>query len=358
MPAAPSKSLSGLCTVSTNDACSWDRYVRSHPDSSHWHLYGWRRVIEETYGHRTHYLAAIREDKGRTIEGVLPLIQLRHPLTGNRLLSMPYADTGGIVADNPAVETCLLKEAVRIGKKLNAGSLELRQAVPLACLGENRLHGSLTCTTRTHKMSLKIELKEGPEQLRGSFKSKLRSQIRKAEKNGLQTEVGGKSLLDEFYAVFARNMRDLGSPVHSRVLFEKVLEEFKGGVAIVIVRQGRKPLAGGFTLAYRDTVLNPWASSLKESRHLASNMLLYWAMLEYACKGNFRRFDFGRSSPGTGACRFKQQWGAKISPLFWHNISLNGKPPPCETLTFKLWKKLPVPVASLLGPPFRKHIGL
>ncbi|BCS98944.1 hypothetical protein DSLASN_45760 [Desulfoluna limicola] len=230
--------------------------------------------------------------------------------------------------------------------------------MPLACLGVNRLHGSLTCTTRTHKVSLKMELEGGPEQLRSSFKSKLRSQIRKAEKNGLQTEVGGKSLLDEFYAVFARNMRDLGSPVHSRVLFEKVLEEFKDGVAIVIVRQGRKPLAGGFTLAYRDTVLNPWASSLKESRHLASNMLLYWTMLEYACKSHFRRFDFGRSSPGCGACRFKQQWGAQASPLFWHDVSLNGQPPPAEKLTFNLWKYLPVPMATLLGPYLRKHIGL
>ena len=358
MPDDSSESPQGLYAVITDDAHSWDRYVRSHPGSSHYHLYGWKRVIEETYGHRTHYLAAKHPGNGGSFVGVLPLVQLRHPLRGNRLVSMPFADTGGILADSPAIEHLLLTEALRRGRELKAENLELRQTAQLACLGEDSSHAYPACQIRSHKVSLSLELCDSPDHLRSTFKSKLRSQISKAKKNGLHTETGGHELLGDFYAVFARNMRDLGSPVHSQKLFKKVVEQFKNEVKIVIVRRMRNPLAAGFTLGYKDAVLNPWASSLKEFRHLASNMLLYWAMLEYASNGHFKRFDFGRSSPGAGACKFKQQWGAKASPLFWHSFSLNGKPPLSETLTFRLWNKLPVPVATLLGPSLRKHISL
>lgn len=347
-----------VCTVETPDGYAWDRYARSHPRSSHAHLYGWRRVIAETYGHRSVYLAARQRGGARSLVGILPLVQLRHPFRGNRLISMPFADTGGILADSPRVEKRLLTEALRKGRQLKAESLELRQTTPLTWLDKGPCPGHPPCRVSSHKAGLALTLPGSAERLRRAFPSKLRSQIRKAEKNGLHTEIGGETLLDDFYAVFARNMRDLGSPVHSRKLFARVLEEFTGGVTLFVVRRGRVPLAGGLTLAYRDTVCNPWASSLKEFRHLASNMLLYWAMLEYACRGRFRRFDFGRSSPGAGTFRFKQQWGAQASPLFWHALSLSGKPVRGETLVFDLWKKIPLPVATLLGPALRKHIGL
>jgi len=42
---------------------------------------------------------------------------------------------------------------------------------------------------------------------------KVRNQVRKAQKSGLTAERGGTALLDAFYAVFARNMRDLGTPL-------------------------------------------------------------------------------------------------------------------------------------------------
>ena len=47
---------------------------------------------------------------------------------------------------------------------------------------------------------------------------KVRNQIRKAEKSALTVERGGAELVGEFYTVFTRNMRDLGTPVYSRAL--------------------------------------------------------------------------------------------------------------------------------------------
>ncbi len=198
-----------------------------------------------------------------------------------------------------------------------------------------------------------------------SFKSKLRSQIRKPIKEGLCAKIGGLELLDDFYDVFSVNMRDLGSPVHSKKLMQNVLEEFTGSAKIVVVYKGEEPVACSMIAGYKDTLENPWASALREYSRLSPNMLLYWAMLEYACDNSYDYFDFGRSSPNEGTYKFKEQWGAKAAPLHWHYISLNGQQLGEETSektkfekAIWYWQKIPVPITKIIGPMIRKHIGL
>ena len=118
-------------------------------------------------------------------------------------------------------------------------------------------------------------------------------------------------------------------------------------------------------VGFRDTLENPWASSLREYSRLSPNMLLYWTMLEYACDNGYSYFDFGRSSPDEGTYKFKKQWGAEPIPLHWHYILLNGQPIIEETSekskfekAIHFWKKLPVRVTKIIGPMIRKNIGL
>jgi FemAB-related protein (PEP-CTERM system-associated) len=212
-----------------------------------------------------------------------------------------------------------------------------------------------------------LELPDTSEILMSSFKAKLRSQIKKALKEGLTAKIGGMELLDDFYDVFSANMRDLGSPVHSRKLIENVLAAFPGQAKIVVVyRRSFQPLACSIIVGFKDTLENPWASALREYSALSPNMLLYWTMLEYACSQRFEQFDFGRSSPGEGAYSFKEQWGAKPMPLNWHYVGLDERPLPSEGASDKArfekaisyWQKLPVPVTRILGPRIRKYIGL
>jgi len=210
-----------------------------------------------------------------------------------------------------------------------------------------------------------LDLPESIETLMKSFKAKLRSQIKKPMKEGLRPKVGNLELLDDFYKVFSINMRDLGSPVHSKKLMQKVLQEFPENAKIVIVYKKNAPIASSLIIGFKDTLENPWASSLREYSRLAPNMLLYWTMLEYACDNGYAYFDFGRSSPDEGTYKFKEQWGSKPTPLHWHYISLDGKPIDEETSeksqfgkAIQFWQKLPVSFTRIIGPPIRKHIGL
>ncbi|MBN1227625.1 MAG: GNAT family N-acetyltransferase, partial [Deltaproteobacteria bacterium] len=224
---------------------------------------------------------------------------------------------------------------------------------------------AISYATKSHKVRMLLHLPDSSDTLMKSFKAKLRSQIKKPIKEGLLSKVGGLELLDDFYKVFSINMRDLGSPVHSKKLIQNVLKEFSEKSKIVMVYKDDQPIAGSIIIGFKDTLENPWASALRKYSRLSPNMLLYWTMLEYACDQGFQYFDFGRSSPDEGTYKFKEQWGADPTPLHWHYISLNNERASEETSeksrfqnAIKYWQKLPVPLTKILGPMIRKHIGL
>jgi FemAB-related protein (PEP-CTERM system-associated) len=339
--------------------------VYDHPNGILYHLFSWRTTIEKAYGHKTYYLAAFNKRSEESLTGILPLIHLKNFIFGNHLISMPFFDMGGILADNEETEKALLGETIKLGKALKVDKIELRNANARSCFEKLDFSNLVACTLKTHKVRMLLKLPESSKVLMKSFKSKLRSQIKKPIKEGLESKIGGRELLDEFYKVFLINMRDLGSPVHSKKLIENVLKQFKEHTRIVVVHKDNKPYAASIISGFKDVLENPWSSSLQRYRQLSPNMLLYWAMLEYACDNGYQYFDFGRSTPEEGTFKFKQQWGAQPEPLHWNHISLNGRPvneKASEKSRFNLaiqcWQKLPVPVTGILGPMIRKNIGL
>lgn len=342
-----------------SDKESWDSYVLSHPDSTHCHLSGWKNVIEKTYGHKGYYLIA--EDDSRII-GVLPLMHLKSVLFGNRLVSMPFLNYGGALADSDELAKALIEEAMNICSNLRASSVELRHINPRRATDSI---GKYKVFERTHKVRMVLNLPDSKEALLKSFKAKLRSQITRPQKEGMTAHLGSLELVDSFYKVFSINMRDLGSPVHSRRLFEEICQEFGENVKIGAVEYQNAAVAAGIIIPFRDTVEIPWASTLKGFNKFSPNMLLYWCFIEHACEGGFKYFDFGRSTPGEGTYRFKEQWGGKPSPMYWYYISQNGQPiANNQSAQFKFeiaircWKRLPLPISNTIGPIIRKYISL
>jgi serine/alanine adding enzyme len=353
-----------------SDRERWDAYVLKHPDASLFHLYGWRDVFHRTYGHATYYLMVL-DDAARDVLGVLPLVHFKHPLFGNRLVSLPFVDGGGALASSRVAEEGLLAEAVRLGRQMGAGTIELRQERRLACAGNmsadrNEDPGNpLEIATRTDKVRMLLSLPESSGLLLESFKSKLRSQINRPLKEGFTSRIGGMELLDDFYRVFLVNMRDLGSPVHSVELMRQVLGAFPEHSRIIVVCRSEEPVASALVVGFDKVLRNPWSSSLRKYASSSPNMLLYLRMLEYACDAGCRIFDFGRSTAGESAYRFKEQWGALPAPLYWYYLSLDGKsvkPENSGTERFRkathYWKKLPLVVTRIVGPRIRKYISL
>jgi FemAB-related protein (PEP-CTERM system-associated) len=282
----------------------WDGYVARHPDATADHEWIWRDVFRQVFGHQSIYLAARRAG---TIAGVLPLVLFRSGLFGRSVVSVPFLNYGGVLADDDEAAGALIEEAALVGSEFRAAHVELRHTA--------RRARHLPC--RNHKIGLVRDLPGTIDALWTGTDRKVRNQVRKAQKEGLTAASGGAELVSDFYRVFAENMRDLGTPVYSRRLFETVAQAFGERARVFVVRQGARPIAGGVAIRFRDTVIVPWASSLRAFRSLCPNMLLYWSMLEHAVEHGAARFDFGRSSPGGGTHQFKVQWGAREFPLYW-----------------------------------------
>jgi len=264
----------------------------------------------------------------------------------------------GILADGGEAEESLLAEAIRLGGEVGARYVELRHERAL----ESR---PLHLVTRSHKVRMLLRLPASSEMLLKTFRSKLRSQINRALKEGFTTRVGGLDLLEDFYKVFLVNMRDLGSPVHSVNLMRHCLVAFTEHARIIVVYRATEPVAAALVIGFASVLRNPWASSLRKYASLGANMLLYLRMLEYACDHGYEVFDFGRSSPGEGTYRFKEQWGAVPEPLYWHYLSLDGRMPDPEDAgkarfetAMRCWQRLPLIVTRIIGPRIRKHISL
>lgn len=326
------------------DGHEWDTYVSQHVDGTLDHLWGWRHVIGRALGHDSAHLIARR---GTTIVGVLPLVLVRSPIFGRSAVSMPFLNYGGVLADDDAAVSALVDAATREAVAFRASHVELRHAA--------RRCPNLPC--RQHKLAMTMALPASGDALWATIDRKVRNQVRKAQKADLVPVIGGSELIDEFYAVFARNMRDLGTPVYPRSLFAQTMASFPERTRVFLVRHDGRAIAGGIAIGFRDVVLNPWASSLREFRHLCPNMLLYWTMLEQAIADGATTFDFGRSSPGGGTHQFKVQWGAVERPMNWEYVLLPGAHVPDQgpsnpkfTTLVDLWTRLPLWAANRIGP--------
>lgn len=329
----------------------WDAYVDAHPGAAVYHRVAFRGFVEAATGHRTHYLVARRA--GAPV-GVLPLVEIRSLLFGHYFVGLPYFNHCGALADDEAARAALLDAAARGARDAGASHLELRHLGPAS---------GVDWPARTHKVEMFLDLPDSPDVLFDRFKSKLRSQIRRPQKAGVYARVGGVEMLDDFYAVFARNMRDLGTPVYARRFFREILRRLPERTWLVACYLGGRPVAAGFLIGWRDTVEIPWASSIRDFNAHSPNMLLYWTALDHAVRHGYRRFDFGRSTPGEGTWRFKRQWGAEPVALHWYYWLRDGGPlpelnpdNPKYRLAIRAWQRLPVAVTRVVGPHLVKNL--
>jgi len=320
----------------------WDEFVTRAEGSSFCHLAGWRDILGDVLGAECLYWVATA-DSGAW-KGVLPLVRVQSRLFGHYLVSLPFLNYGGPLG-SPGAQRRLTQEALSEAHRSRADLLELR----------TRDAPDLGLPISSRKITVVLDLPPTIDELWKGFSAKLRSQIRRPMKEGLAARFG----LDQreaFYEVFARNMRDLGTPVLPRALFERIAAVFPDQVVFGVVYRGDEPVAGGCGFVWGGEFEMTWAGARRETRSLAANMLLYCGFMEQMIAREVRRFNFGRCSPGGGTHNFKRQWGGRDVPLPWRQFAPRGHvatPSPDDPAFSwgpRLWRRLPLPIANLLGP--------
>lgn len=365
MDRALTVTIEQVTAVSDNDNNQLDLYVKQHANGSVYHLAAWRNAITSAYGHSQVVLIARNK---ANIVGYLPLCLVSNPLFGKKLVSLPFADFSGVLADTADIATKLLTAAQAAIVTFKAKKLEIRTR-----MGDEHTLLQLSDGDKNaqhSKVRMVVPLPEGAETLLASYKPKLRSQIKKAEKNGLSAELRSDlEALEHFYQIYARNMHRLGSPVHRFSWFKQLWQGLvtEQSIRIALVYFEKQPIAAGVVIICGKQAYIPWASTLNEFNHLAPNMLLYWHIQAYLANNAINQFDMGRSTEGEGTFRFKAQWGAEPELLCWLqyatprsgaqliNTTSAGT---VRLIAEKAWPQLPFKMATIVGAYLRKYITL
>jgi len=330
----------------------WDAYVAKHEQASVYHLTAWKTLIEQTFGHQCDYFYALNA-QGECC-GILPSVNLNSRLFGNYIVSMPYFNYGGALADNPQIIELLNEQLQQLAQQRQVSHIQYREQAP-------RSDSALKVST--DKVNMILALPESADALGKMIGSKRRSQIKRPIREGVTHQVGGAELLNDFYQVFCQNMRDLGTPVYSKAFFQAILNTFAQQCTLVLVYWQGKPVSAGFLIRYRDRLEIPWASTLNYANRISVNMYLYWQILSHAIETGCTEFDFGRSTIDQGTYKFKKQWGAEPQQCYWYywlteqgelpNLSPSNKK---FELAIKIWQKLPLMVTNRLGPLLVKNL--
>jgi FemAB-related protein (PEP-CTERM system-associated) len=322
----------------------WNRFVLDCPSASFFHLIGWKRVIEKTFGHQARYFYCERDGK---ITGIAPIFECCNWLIGRCLISIPLAAYGGIVATDEESEQTLLDHSKKMAESASADYLELRPRSGglLDGFHANQLYA--TFSTQLFADS-DANLKRLPKDTR--------YMIRKAEKAGLRVARGAEQI-DVFYELFAQSMHRLGTPVFPRALFSNILEEFPERTQLMLIYDGSEAMTGVLSFFFRDAILPYYAGATPRATRLAANNFMYWKLIQWAGEQGFRSFDFGRSKKGTGAFAFKSQWNMQVEPLDYQVLLVKRRTVPNFSpvnpkfgMAIRLWQNLPLPVANWLGP--------
>jgi FemAB-related protein (PEP-CTERM system-associated) len=330
---------------SATDCAAIDEFLEAHSDATPFHRRAWVHAAEKGCGHRGHYLIA---GEG-AVTGILPLHEVHSMLFGRALVSSGFAVGGGILASDTASVEALGEAAWTLAAETSCPTLELRGGM---------LPTGWVQDTATY-LNFARGLASDDEAELLAIPRKQRAEVRKALSNELTIDIGDRSA---HYGVYAESVRNLGTPVFPRRLFEAVLNAFGEDADVLTVRKDGVPLASVLSLYHRGTVMPYWGGGTVAARPARANDMMYFALMRHARERGCTRFDFGRSKTGTGAAVFKHNWGFESLPLAYAKRSI-GKAREINPLDpqyirkVQLWQKLPLPIANLVGPMIARGLG-
>ena len=333
------------------DKPEWDAFVTACPDATFFHRAGWKDVIEQSFGHKTHFVYAKCEGE---IQGVLPLTHINSRLFGNALISNAFCVGGGPASINTAAREKLIDYASNLLPVTGADFLEMRNATVErnGWIEKSDLYATFE---RTIEADEDANLKQIPR--------KQRAVVRKALKSDdLSADIEGH--IDAFYKLYSLSVRNLGTPVYGKKLFANLKKEFGETCEVLTVRSNSQALCSVMSFYFRDTVLPYYTGGTFEARKKGANDYMYWQVMRRAAARGITNFDFGRSKKGTGPYSFKKNWGFDPRPIV-HSFLLkpgsempNVNPlNPKYKLFINMWQRLPLPLANAIGPHIVRNIG-
>lgn len=328
----------------------WDNYVNAAERATFFHRAGWKTVLERSFGHKTFFLQAVRNDE---VVGVLPLAQVKSLLFGNSLSALPFCVYGGLVADDDEVASALRERACALAQELKVDALEMR----------NRESSGAGWPVKELYYTFRKAIEADDDANLKAIPNRQRAMVRKGIKEGLASE--WDEGVDRLYRVYSESVRNLGTPVFSRKYFKVLQEVFAEDCSVLMITHQGADIAGVMSFYFRDEVLPYYGGSTAAARTVKGvNHFMYWELMRRSAAQGYRLFDFGRSKSGTGPYSFKKNFGFEPQPLPYDYFLVGSDAIPDVNplnpkykLMINVWSRLPLPVANLFGPILAKDLG-
>lgn len=344
-----SKNLTDVAILPTDKFQDWDAFVMSCPEATFFHRAGWKKVIEQAFGHKTWFLYV--EENGQ-IQGVLPLAEVNSLLFGHSLSALPFCVYGGIAAISDDARIKLDQAAQQLAAYLKVDYLEYRHFQPF----------HQDWPTKDLYVTFRQKIAPDVEQNMLAIPRKQRAMVRKGIKNQLQGTIDQDT--ERFFQAYSTSVHRLGTPVFSRKYFCLLKTVFGDDCELLVITKDESIVSAVMSFYFREEVLPYYGGGTDLARGLAGNDFMYWELMRRACERGYQIFDFGRSKQGTGSYNFKRNWGFEPQPLFYeyqlHRAQVVPEHNPLNPkyqLFIKAWKKMPLSIANLIGPYIVKNLG-
>lgn len=310
----------------------------------------WLLCVQQGSGQKARGLIA---QKAGEITGWLPLNEVHSPIFGRLLASSGFAVEGGVLADDPSAAMALCRAAEEYAARLSCPAIELRGGMAPE---DWNIRKDSHC-------GFSMALADDDEAQLLTIPRKQRAEVRKGLKNSAEISVGrGEDDRKAHYAVYAASVRNLGTPVFPRSLFDAVLDRLDAD--ILTVRHNGDPVASVLSLYHGGAVMPYWGGGTWAARRLRANDVMYFELMKHARSRGCASFDFGRSKTGSGAYSYKKTWGFEPQPLSYASWSAPGAdrrdadPTSAKhAASIALWKRLPLAIANRLGPLIARGLG-
>lgn len=320
----------------------------------------WLDLIQSVYGFRVTRLEARGSDGA--LRGTLPVCALSSPLTGRRVVALPFSDVCDMVADDRDAAQHLLDQAVELGRRHRARYVELRTG-PSAILDERE-----DFVATDNYVRWRLALGAGEEKVWAGVEKPVQRQVRKSRKLGVTIRFAERRAEMDLYHRLHVGTRTgkHGMPAQPRAFFQGLWDRFgdDGTVQALFAEHEGHVIAGMILFAAGNTVHYAYGASEEQALHLAPNNLLMWEAIAWAIGKGYTVFDMGRTArDNQGLMEFKRKWGASADPLpYYYSPRIAGLASTAESsrkyqIMTACWKRLPLPVASTLGGMLYKHLG-
>jgi FemAB-related protein (PEP-CTERM system-associated) len=316
------------------------------------HRPAWLHAVERGTGQRA--LGLIAERRG-VLSGWLPLTEARSPLFPAALVSSGFAVGGGALANDAITAQRLCNAAVEFAERRSCASVEVRGGY---------LPNNWGQSSGKH-VNFSAPLAVTDEAQLAAIPRKQRAEVRKGLERPFAVRVGSDETdRAAHYAVYAESVRNLGTPVFPRALFDAVLDQFGRDADIMTLWLEGAPIAGVLTIYHRGVAMPYWGGGRFAARTTRANERLYYELMRHARERRCHTFDFGRSKVGSGAFAYKKNWGFEPTQLtyaVWQAAGCVARDidPTSAAYSAKidLWKRLPVGVANRLGPHIARGLA-